>query len=204
MKHLYLLLFVLPFLGGCVMYDCGYTANASIREHEVSPRQKVPVTFSVELVDYWNIHIPINSFWAPSRHELSQKVKDALEETGLFSTIKEVPSKTPGRYHFAFQFNARGSDDRDSFGAGILAGMTFFLVPAWEDAGFDGSVVVSLRKRAVFSRGAAEKQKCFGWLPLAPLGIFANGAVAWHFTEKGVINHLVNSVAAYHHETYCK
>lgn len=195
---------LLPLMGGCILYDCGYTSNDSVREYEVNAWQKVPVSFSIELSSRCAIDYLDESEWSTSRLTLSRKVKEALEETALFSTVQEQPEELPGGYHFTFRFVLSTMDNSKVSSLGTFAGSTLFLIPAWIDAGFDGTAVVHLRTHTVYSIGAAEKIKCFIWLPLMPLGLFANEAVAWHFTEKGVINHLVNRVAAYHYETYCK
>ena len=132
----------------------------------------------------------------------TEGVRDALEATGLFSDVRLAEKPEPDTYHIAFTFHTGGTDGPTSGSAWNWALKSLTLIPVWDNATFDGAAVVYLRGKPIHAAGAAECLQKFIWLPLAPLGLLWSDPVAWHFTEKGVINNLVNDVSAYHRQRF--
>lgn len=190
---------LLPALlvAGCLSVDRGYAPNVSLTRHTIPEPHTCPVSFSVELEE------ARDDFWfRPDAIGLRDKVRDALEATGLFSDVRLAEKPEPDTYHIAFTFHTGGTDGPTSGSAWNWALKSLTLIPVWDNATFDGAAVVYLRGKPIHAAGAAECLQKFIWLPLAPLGLLWSDPVAWHFTEKGVINNLVNDVSAYHRQRF--
>lgn len=85
---------------------------------------------------------------------------------------------------------------------GFLAGYTFLLVPTGEILTFDGSAVLSIQGKTIFSAAKAEELRRLIWLPMAPIGAFMNDWVVWHFAEKGTVNALCEEIAQEHRRRF--
>lgn len=195
MKTLLFLIPIVALLSACISVDCGYAPNVDITEHtEVTPSQRVPISFSIEEVECFRNDF----FFTPTREELSEKLKEALEETQLFSEVRYLAKPEKSLYHIVFRFHISGETEGQAVLLGLTAGYTLCLIPVWEDLTFDGAAIVYLRNEPLYASGSAELMKIPIWLPFAPVGIFWNNAVGWHYTTKGVVNNLVNDVTDFH------
>lgn len=195
MTRVFLVCAPLLALMGCLAVDCGYAPNVEVEERHVRlASEKVPVTFSVTL------ECPLldTAAFAPTQNTLRARLQAALEATHLFSSVQYVPSAPQDAYHIAFAFHIGGATPESDASAGLIAGGSLGLIPVWTWATFDGSAQVSLRGKPLYAQGAAEKMWVPVWLPLAPIGLFWNCAVGWHYVEKGVVNALVNGASAFH------
>ena len=121
-----------------------------------------------------------------------------MKTTGLFSEVSYGKGDVNDSYHVSFLFRQAGMPVEDSREVGFLAGYTLLLVPTGELLTFDGSAVLSLKGKPIYATAKAEELRCLVWLPMAPVGIFMNSWAAWHYAEQGIVNALVNDIAAYH------
>ncbi len=182
---------------GCIMWDAGYTDNTPVIETRISVEDKVPISYDVILDLDRNDIIA-----APEMQELRDKIEEGLKATGLFSEVLYGKGTIDDSYHVSFLFRQAGMTVEDSMAVGLLAGYTFFLVPTGEVCTFDGSAVLSLKRKPIYSTAKAEELRCLSWLPLAPAGLFMNSWSVWHYAELGTVNALVNDIAAYHRKRF--
>lgn len=196
------ILWVMPslcFLSGCAIWDAGYTDNKPITRYAVNAMDKVPITFSVEMEAERS-----DVFALPTVKSLRMNIKGALEETGLFSNVSYGRKDETNPYHIAFVFRQAGMCESDSFAVGFLAGYSLFLIPTGEVYTFDGSAVLSLEGKPIYSTAKAEEIRCLIWLPMAPVGLFMNSWTVWHCLEKGSVRALVEDIALEHKKRFLK
>ena len=182
---------------GCIMWDAGYTDNAPVTNHGVSPNNQFPVAYDI------SIKFERNDFSAaPDRKELMKKVESALNATGLFSLVSYGEKGGEDSYHISFSFHQAGIREHESVGWALLSGYSLLTIPYAEIATFDGVATLSLKGEAIYSTAKAEELRCFVWLPVLPLGFFMNEWSAWHYVEKGIINALVNDISDFHKKRF--
>lgn len=184
-------------LPGCIMWDAGYTDNTPIIETRISVEDRVPISYDVILELDRNDIIA-----APEMQELRDKIEEGLKATGLFSEILYGKGTIDDSYHVSFLFRQAGMTVEDSQAVGFLAGSTLLLVPIGEVLTFDGSAVLSLKGRPIYTTAKAEELRCLIWLPMAPAELFMNSWSVWHYAELGTVNALVNDIAAYHRKHF--
>ena len=197
-KFLFVVLTLLT-VSGCVNWDAGYTENKTVRRYSVSSVDKVPITYSVSMKSERDDVTAL-----PDIQSLRKNIERALKETGMFSEIHYGVNGGSDSYHIEFSFHQGGSSIEDLMAAGIVAGYTLLLVPVWEIITFDGSAVLSLQGKPIYSTAKAEEMRCVVWLPLAPVGIFMNSWSVWHYLEKGAVNALCDAIAQEHKKRFLK
>lgn len=197
-KFLFVVLTLLT-VSGCVNWDAGYTENKPVRRYSVSSLDKVPITYSVSMKSERDDVTAL-----PDIQSLRKNIERALKETGMFSEIHYGVKGGSDSYHIEFSFHQGGTSIEDSMAAGIVAGYTLLLVPVWEIITFDGSAVLSLQGKPIYSTAKAEEMRCVVWLPLAPVGIFMNSWSVWHYLEKGAVNALCDAIAQEHKKRFLK
>lgn len=188
----------LLLLPGCIIWDAGYTPNKPVQPHAVPETAKVPITFSVAMQVEREGILAI-----PTEQSLNQKISKALVQTGLFSKVYYSPENPTG-YHVVFNFHQAGETMEEAEDTGMLSGLTLFIIPTWHVVTFDGAAIVTLKGKPVFTSAKAEEIRCIDWLPLLPFGLFMNSWTIWPCIERGVVNALVNDIAAFHEETFVK
>ena len=77
-------------------------------------------------------------------------------------------------------------------------------IPIVEILTFDGSAIVTLKGKPIFTSVKTEELRCAIWLPLLPCGLFMNSWTVWPAVEGGVVNALVNDIAVFHEKTYVR
>ncbi len=193
----------LPFLAlvmtGCVLWDAGYTENKPVSMYFVPQEDKVPISYSVsveiERDDDDEVAFPT---WSGLR----EKIEEALRATGMFSEVAYAAKMGDDSYHIEFAFRQSGTSVDAAQKIGILAAYTFLLVPTGEVLTFDGSAVLSIKGKPIYSTAKAEELRRLIWLPMAPAGIFMNDWVVWHFAEKGTVNALCEEIAQEHRRRF--
>ena len=190
---------LLTFVSGCAIWDAGYTENKPVRRYSVPSVDKVPITYTVSMKSERDDVIAL-----PDVESLRKNIERALKETGMFSEIHYGAKGGADSYHIEFLFHQGGTSIEDSMAAGIVAGYTFLLLPVWEVVTFDGSAVLSLQGKPIYSTAKAEEMRCVIWLPLAPVGIFMNSWSVWHYLEKGSVNALCEAIAQEHKTRFLK
>jgi hypothetical protein len=190
---------VLLFVSGCAIWDAGYTENKPVRRYRVSSIDKVPITYSVSMKSERGDVIAL-----PDIESLRKNVERALKDTGMFSEIHYGTKGGADSYHIEFSFHQGGISIEDSMAVGLLAGYTFLLVPVGEVFTFDGSAVLSLQGKPIYSTAKAEEMRCVIWLPLAPIGVFMNSWSVWYYLEKGSVNALCEAIAQEHKRRFLK
>ena len=186
-------------VSGCAIWDAGYTENKPVRRYSVPSVDKVPITYNVSMKSERDDVIAL-----PDIESLRKNIERALKETGMFSEIHYGAKGGADSYHIEFSFHQGGTSIEDSMAAGIVAGYTLLLLPVWEVATFDGSAVLSLQGKPIYSTAKAEEMRCVIWLPLAPVGIFMNSWSVWHYLEKGSVNALCEAIAQEHKKRFLK
>ena len=184
---------VFILVSGCVMWDAGYTENQPVTRYELNSADKVPVTYSVNIIAERPDIIAM-----PDAKGLREKIENALRETGLFSKIQYGAKGGKDSYHIEFTFHQAGMTVEQSMGLAIISGYTLLFVPVCEVITFDGSAVLSLQGKSIFSVAKAEELRCLIWWPMAPFGIFMNAWSVWHFVEKGTVNALCEEITQEH------
>lgn len=187
------------FLSGCAVLDAGYTENKPVRRYSVPSVDKVPITYSVSIKSERDDVIAL-----PDIESLRKNVECALKETGMFSEIRYGAKGGMDSYHIEFLFHQGGTSVEDSMAAGLVAGYTLLLFPVWEIITFDGSAVLSLQGKPIYSTAKAEEMRCVVWLPLAPIGVFMNSWSVWHYLEKGSVNALCDAIAQEHKKRFLR
>ena len=186
-------------MSGCAIWDAGYTRNGPVVRYSVSEKDKTPITYSVSIKT-----LRENIFAAPNYKGLRLKIEDAFRETGLFSEVIYGEKGGSDSYHAEFIFQQAGVTAEQSMGVGMLAGYSLLLIPAWEVFTFDGTAVLSIQDKPIYSISQAEEVRCLIWLPMTPVGLFMNAWTVWHFVEKGTVNALVNEIALKHKNSFLK
>ena len=186
-------------VSGCAIWDAGYTENKPVRRYSVPSVDKVPITYSVSMKSERGDVIAL-----PDIESLRKNVERALKDTGMFSEIHYGIKGGADSYHIEFSFHQGGISIEDSMAVGLLAGYTFLLVPVGEVFTFDGSAVLSLQGKQIYSTAKAEEMRCVIWLPLAPVGLFMNSWSVWHYLEKGSVNALCETIAQEHKKRFLK
>jgi hypothetical protein len=186
-------------VSGCVIWDAGYTENKPVRRYRVSSMDKVPITYSVSMKSERDDVCAL-----PDIESLRKNIECALKATGMFSEIHYGAKGGADSYHIEFSFHQGGTSIEDSPAAGLAAGYTLSLFPVWEIITFDGSAVLSLQGKSIYSTAKAEESRCVVWLPLAPIGIFMNSWSVWHYLEKGSVNALCEAIAQEHKRRFLK
>lgn len=198
--HLLIVGLLLSFCcGGCISVDCGYTPNDPISKCESTGIPKYPITYSLDIK-----HVRTDFFWDPNFEDVRTKLENALKETGLFSEVRYAVNPEPDTYHASFIFHVAGEDEDTSSEIGMLCGYTLFLVPVWSEGSFDGTATLYLEGNPIYATARVEKMRWIIWLPFAPIGVFWNCAVGWHYVEKGVVNGLVNEIAEVHNARFVR
>lgn len=187
------------FLSGCAVLDAGYTENKPVRRYSVPSVDKVPITYSVSMKAERG-----DVFALPDIESLRKNIERALKDTGMFSEIHYGAKGGADSYHIEFLFHQGGATEEQSMGIGLIAGYTLLLVPIGEVFTFDGSAVLSLQGKPIYSTAKAEEMRCVIWLPLAPVGLFMNSWSVWHFLEKGSVNALCDAIAQEHKKRFLK
>ncbi len=188
----------LLFLPGCIIWDAGYTPNEKVAQHAIHEDARIPITFSVSMQSERE-----DVFALPTGQSLNRKISEGLARTGLFSNVYYAPENPTG-YHVVFNFHQAGETEEEGEDTGFLTGATLFLIPTIHIVTFDGSAIVTLKGKPVFTSAKAEEIRCVDWLPLAPFGLFMNSWTIWPAVESGVVNALVNDIAAFHEESFVK
>lgn len=191
--------FVLLTVSGCVIWDAGYTENKPVRSYSVTSVDKVPITYSVSMKSERG-----DIFALPDVESLRKNIERALKETGMFSEIHYGVKGGADSYHIEFSFHQGGETVEQSMAVGLLSGYTLLLLPVGEVLTFDGSAVLSLQGKPIYSTAKAEEMRCVIWLPLAPVGLFMNSWSVWHFLEKGSVNALCDAIAQEHKKRFLK
>ncbi len=186
-------------VSGCAIWDAGYTENKPVRRYSVPSVDKVPITYNVSMKSERDDVIAL-----PDIESLRKNIERALKETGMFSEIHYGAKGGADSYHIEFSFHQGGTSIEDSMAAGIVAGYTLLLLPVWEVVTFDGTAVLSLQGKPIYSTAKAEEMRCVIWLPLAPVGIFMNSWSVWHYLEKGSVNALCEAIAQEHKKRFLK
>lgn len=186
-------------VSGCAIWDAGYTENKPVGHYSVPSVDKVPITYNVSMKSERDDVIAL-----PDIESLRKNIERALKETGMFSEIHYGAKGGADSYHIEFSFHQGGTSIEDSMAAGIVAGYTLLLLPVWEVVTFDGSAVLSLQGKPIYSTAKAEEMRCVVWLPLAPVGIFMNSWSVWHYLEKGSVNALCEAIAQEHKKRFLK
>ena len=186
-------------ISGCAIWDAGYTENKPVRKYSVTSVDKLPITYSVSMKSERSDVIAL-----PDMKSLRKNIERALKETGMFSEIHYGAKGGADSYHVEFSFHQGGTTIEDSMAAGIIAGYTMLLVPVGEIITFDGSAVLSLQGKPIYSTAKAEEMRCVIWLPLAPVGLFMNSWSVWHFLEKGTVNALCEAISQEHKRRFLK
>lgn len=197
-----LLLLSLTLLGGlsgCIIWDAGYTENKPVSRYEVPSADKFPITYSVSMSAERD-----DVFALPEVKGLRKKIENALMATGMFSEVLYGAKGGQDSYHIEFSFRQSGLREDQSMLVGFLAGYTLFLVPTGEVLTFDGSAVLSLQGKPIYSTAKAEEIRCLNWLPLAPIGLFMNSWTVWNALETGSVNALCETIAHEHKRRYLK
>lgn len=186
---------------GCVLWDAGYTENKPVSMYSVPQEDKVPISYSVDVsVEIERDDDDKMAF--PTWAGLREKIEKALRATGMFSEIVYAAKGGEDSYHIEFRFHQAGTSAEDAQAIGFLAGCTFLLVPTGEILTFDGSAVLSIQGKTIFSTAKAEELRRLIWLPMAPIGVFMNDWVEWHFAEKGTVNALCEEIAQEHRRRF--
>lgn len=193
-------IFFLPLLAlvltGCVLWDAGYTENKPVSMYAVPQDEKVSISYSVsveiERDDDDEVAFPT---WS----SLREKIEEALRATGMFSEVVYAAKGGEDSYHIEFRFHQAGTSAED---AQAIGGYTFVLVPTGEILTFDGSAVLSIKGKPIYSTVKAEELRRLIWLPMAPVGIFMNDWVVWHFVEKGTVNALCEEIVQEHRRRF--
>jgi hypothetical protein len=197
-KILFVVLALLT-VSGCAIWDGGYTENKSVRRYSVSSIDKMPMTYSVSMKSECDDVTAL-----PDIQSLRKNIERSLKETGMFSEIHYGAKVGTDSYHIEFSFHQGGTSIEDSMAAEIVAGYTLLLFPVWEVITFDGSAVLSLQGKPIYSTAKAEEMRCVTWLPLAPVGLFMNSWTVWHYLEKGSVNALCDAIAQEHKKRFLK
>ena len=192
------ILFLLT-ISGCAIWDAGYTENKPVRRYGVSFADKVPITYNVSIKSERSDVLAL-----PDLKSLRANIERALKETGMFSEIHYGDKGGADSYHIEFSFHQGGSTIEQSQVVGLLGGCTLLIVPVGEVITFDGSAVLSLQGKSIYSTAKAEEMRCVVWLPLAPIGIFMNSWSAWHYLEKGSVNALCDAIAQEHKKRFLR
>lgn len=187
------------FVSGCAIWDAGYTENKPVRRYSVPSVDKVPITYNVSMKSERDDVIAL-----PDVESLRKNIERALKETGMFSEIHYGVKGGADSYHIEFSFHQGGETVEQSMAVGILAGYTLLLVPTGEVLTFDGSAVLTLQGKPIYSTAKAEEMRCVIWLPLTPIGIFMNSWSVWHYLEKGSVNALCEAIAQEHKRRFLK
>lgn len=187
------------FFSGCVMWDAGYTENRPVTQYNVSPAAKLPITYSVSMSCERG-----DVFAIPDVKSLREKIEEALAATGMFSEISYGAKGGKDSYHIDFSFHQAGVSVEQSMQVGFCAGYTLLIIPTGEVLTFDGTAVLLLQGKPIYSSAKGEELRCLIWLPMAPLGLFMNSWSVWHFVEKGTVNALCEAIAQEHKRRYIK
>lgn len=105
-------------------------------------------------------------------------------------------------FHIKFRFLQAGTSAEDAQAIGLLAGYAFVLVPTGDILTFDGSAVLSIKGKPIYSTVKAEELRRLIRLPMTPVGTFMNDWVVWHFAEKGMVNALCKEIAQEHRRRF--
>ncbi len=185
---------------GCVLWDAGYTENKPVSMYAVSQEDKVPISYSVSVEIERNDDDDEVAF--PTWSGLREKIEAALRATGMFSEVDYAAKGGDDSYHIEFVFRQSGTSVDKAQKIGILAVYTLLLVPTGEVLTFDGSAVLSIKGKPIYSTAKAEELRRLIWLPMAPVGVFMNDWVVWHFAEKGTVNALCEEIAQEHRRRF--
>ena len=200
-----ILLLVAPLLlaSGCLSYNCGYADKEKVISHKVDSSDLIPLSYSVHYSINWMGGEGLGKLAIPKEAKLRQKTQAALSATQLFSPLNAMDDidfltgwpNTTG-YHFAFRYNLNFQEDVRGF---FLFIFSFYLIPALEEQGLDGSVTVFYDGVPIYSSVAAEKVRTILWLPLIGLG---SPYAAYSQAVNHVVNNLVNDAAAFHRKRF--
>ena len=196
---LLLSLALLGGLSGCVIWDAGYTENKPVSRYVVPPADKFPITYSVSMSAERD-----DVFALPEVKGLRKKIEDALLATGMFSEVSYGAKGGQDSYHIDFSFRQSGVREDQSMAVAFLSGYTLLLFPTGEVLTFDGSAVLSLQGKPLYSTAKAEEIRCLNWLPLAPIGLFMNSWTVWNALETGSVNALCEEISHEHKRRYLK
>ncbi len=180
-------------LSGCVMVEAGYSPNSVKPTVSCRTMEPVPVSYSVSMK-----YMRTDILFDPDQDDMIKKVGEALEASGLFSSVTYASAPQNDTYHFSFDFHVGAQDEEKSIAAGLVAGYSFLLIPVWEVCSFDGAVTMYLKNKPIYGTSETEKVTCYIWLPLAPVGLIWNNYFAWNAIEDGVVNNLIRDVAKEH------
>ena len=184
---------ILLLLPGCIIWDAGYTENKPVTRYSVANIDQLPITYSVSMISERG-----DVFALPDIKSLRSNIESALGNTGMFSEIHYGSKDGEDSYHVEFSFHQGGMNEEQSMAVVFLAGYTLLLIPTGEVLTFDGTAVLSIKGKPIYSVAKAEEVRCLIWLPVAPAGLFMNSWVIWHYTEKGIVNALCEAIAQEH------
>lgn len=195
--------FILPLfalvLTGCVIWDAGYTENRPISRYLLSADDKIPISYNVSVKTERNDD---DDMALPTWKGMREKIEDALLSSGMFSEVAYAEKGGEDSYHVEFSFRQSGTSAEDAQKIGLLAGYTFVLVPTGEILTFDGSAILSIKGKPIYSTAKAEELRRLVWLPMAPIGLFMNDWAVWHYAELGTVNALCEDIVQEHRRRF--
>ena len=198
--HSRVLMIVLAlFCYGCVEWDAGYTENRNIDRYLTAVDNQIPLTYSIQYV-----RSRFDEPGMPDDKCLREKLESALIGTGLFSEVSYGDKGGEDSYHIEFHFRQDGMTIDQSVGLGLALGCTLVLVPMCEVFTLDGSAILFLQGKPIYSTAKAEEFRRLWWLPVLPAGIILNPWSVWNCIEHGNVNALVNDISVFHNERFLK
>lgn len=198
MKRLLAVLLLLPFLSGCLLYDCGYTRDGNVITYQTEAQSKLPISYSLR---FDTCFPPDDEPGTPTSRAIRTKIEEALKATGLFSEVF-YEDNNKGGYHIEFTYRDFGYDSEVADARMALYFCTLFMLPLHEDYSADLSAVLYLKGEPVWSIAHAEKCRyVYCWYAL-PAGLFLNYWSVWSVVENGIVRATVNDFAKEHIKRY--
>ena len=184
-------------LSGCLSYSRGYCDGEVFLRKNLTESQKYPITYSVEYIQADLVESPLNG---DSDTAFRESLREALEATGLFSSVRYEREASEDSYHIEFRIWRSGTDSDVAAAAGAVCGGTLFLIPAGVDETLDVSANIVLRKETLTSFGKAESVRTVYWLPFLPFCI--SPIITHNYVDDKLVNSLVSEVAKFHYEQF--
>jgi len=198
MKRLLAVLLLLPFLSGCLLWDCGYTRNDDTAIYQTGESNKIPLTYSL---NFDHCSCLDSHAGAPTIKSIRTKVEETLKETGLFSDVL-YDNKGKVGYHVEFTYKDAGNSYDQAVFWGIVCAYTLCSIPIPENYSADLSAVVYLEGKPVWSVAHTEKCRLIHCWYALPFGLFLNYWSVWSAVENGIVCATVNDFAKEHIKRY--